>query len=101
MFWVTSLYSFFGPIIVFLFLRCLNLFEACADLGQIAKLSPGVLVGYTELVWFEQSFANPGFGSAATPSKFKVFCTVLCLSDESSADVYLGYGNFIGTTSVS
>ena len=34
---------------VFLYLRCLNLFEACADLGQIAKLSPGVLVGYTEL----------------------------------------------------
>ena len=34
-------------------------------------------------------------------SKLKVFRTVLYLSDESSADVYLGYGNFIGTTSVS
>ena len=75
---------------VFLCLRCLNLFEACADLGQIAKLSPGVLVGYTELVRFVKSFANSGFVSAATPSKFKVFRTVLCLSDESSADVYLG-----------
>ena len=87
---MTSLYSFFGPIIAFRGLRCLSLFEACADPGQIAKLSPVVLVGHTELVRFEQSFANPGFVSAATPSKFKVFRTVLCLSDESSADVYLG-----------
>ena len=54
-----------------------------------------------ELVQFEKSFAKSGFVSAATPSKFEVFRTVLCLSDESSADVYLGYGNFIGTTSVS
>ena len=34
---------------VFLSLRCLDLLEAYADLGQIAKLSPGVLVGYAEL----------------------------------------------------
>ena len=34
---------------VFLCLRYLNLLKACADLGQIAKLSPGALVGYTEL----------------------------------------------------
>ena len=75
---------------VSLCLRCLKLFEACAELGQIAKLSPGVLVGYAELVQFEKSFAKSGFVSAATPSKFEVFRTVLCLSDESSADVCLG-----------
>ena len=39
-------------------LRCLKLFEACAELSQIAKLSPGVLVGYAELVQFEKSFAE-------------------------------------------
>ena len=34
-------------------------------------------------------------------SKYKVFWTVLYLSDESSADVHLGYGDFIDITSVS
>ena len=33
-------------------------FPACAELGQIAKLSPGVLVGYAELVQFEKTFAE-------------------------------------------
>ena len=34
-------------------------------------------------------------------SKFKVFWTVLYLSDESSADVHLGCGDFIDIASVS
>ena len=44
-----------------------------------------------ELVQFEKSFAKSGgFLSAATPSKFEIVCSALCLSNESSADVCLG-----------
>ena len=52
MFWVTSLYSFCDPIIVFRNLPVSEMsefLEVCVNLGQIAKLSPGTLVGYTEL----------------------------------------------------
>ena len=85
---------------VFLSLRCLDLLEAYADLGQIAKLSPGVLVGYAEL---GLSDPLPIFclGLQVIFSQFKVFRTVLCLYDESSANVHLGYGGFIDIASVS
>ena len=63
--------------------------EVCVDLGQIAKLSPGTLVGYTEL-GLSDLLPILVFESVATSSKLKVFRTVLYLSDESYADVCLG-----------
>ena len=100
---MTSLYSFCDPIIVFRNLPVSEMsefLEVCVDLGQIAKLSPGTLVGYTEL-GLSDLLPILVFGSVATSSKLKVFRAVLYLSDESYADVCLGCGNFIGATSVS
>ena len=81
-------------------MRCLDLLEAYADLGQIAKLSPGVLVGYAEL-GLSDLLLIFCLGLQVILSQFKVFWTVLYLSDESSADIHLGYGGFINIASVS
>ena len=81
-------------------MRCLDLLEAYADLGQIAKLSPGVLVRYAEL-GLSDLLLIFCLSLQVILSQFKVFWTVLYLSDESSADVHLDYGDFVDIASVS
>ena len=81
-------------------MRCLDLLEACAGLGQIAKLSPGVLVGHAELGLSDLLLISV-LGLQVILSQFKVFWIVLYLSDESFADVHLGCGGFIDIAFVS
>ena len=88
---MTSLYSFCDPIIVFRNLPVSEMsefLEIRVDLGQIAKLSPGTLVGYTEL-GLRDLLPILVFGSVAASSELKVFRAVLYLFEESYADVSL------------